>query len=111
MGQVSADVDAVTWEIEATEVASSELDFRGPYLSGPPGGRFIYLSWGVVEAPGRFEMFRRAKIMLDGVPGATMAASRKSGVLLGRLGLTDSKGNPTCAAVRPPLIAWSAARA
>jgi len=27
---------------------------------------------------------------------------------VGRLGLTDPKGNPTCAAVRPPLIEWTA---
>jgi hypothetical protein len=31
------------------------------------------------------------------------------GVLVGRLGLTDAKGNPLCAAVRPPVIEWSAA--
>lgn len=31
------------------------------------------------------------------------------GVLVGRLGLTDPKGNPLCAAVRPPVIEWSAA--
>jgi hypothetical protein len=109
MGQVSADVESVTWVLEATAVPSSEVDFRGPYISGPPGGRFIYLSWGVVEEPGTFEMFRRAKIMLDGVPLDVLTAARASGVLVGRLGLTDPKGNPTCAAVRPPLIEWSAA--
>ena len=54
-------------------------------------------------------MFRRAKIMLDGVPADVMAAARESGVLVGRLGLTDARGNPTCAAVRPPLIEWAAA--
>jgi hypothetical protein len=109
MGQVSADVESVTWEVEATPVPSDVADFRGPYISGPPGNRFIYLSWGVVEEPGRFEMFRRAKIMLDGVPPEVMAAARASGVLVGRLGLTDPKGNPTCAAVRPPLIEWTSA--
>jgi len=31
------------------------------------------------------------------------------GTLVGRLTLTDPKGNPLCASVRPPLIAWSAA--
>jgi hypothetical protein len=29
-------------------------------------------------------------------------------MLVGRLGLTDAKGNPLCAAVRPPVIEWSA---
>src|SRR5918998_1360756 len=33
------------------------------------------------------------------------------GLLVGRLGLTDHNGNPLCAAVRPPLIEWSAGSA
>jgi hypothetical protein len=109
MGRVSADVESVVWELEATPVPSDRADFRGPYVSGPPGGRFIYLAWGVVAEPGSFEMFRRAKIMFDGIPADVMTAARASGTLVGRLGLTDPKGNPTCAAVRPPLIEWAAA--
>ena len=102
MGQVSAGVDSVIWELEATPVPDNPADFRGPYISGPPGGRLIYLSWGVVDRPGSFEMFRRAKIMFDGVPAEVLAAARASGVLVGRLGLTDPKGNPTCAAAPAP---------
>jgi hypothetical protein len=109
MGRVSADVESVIWELEATPVPSGLADFRGPYVSGPPGGRFIYLAWGVVKEPGSFEMFRRAKIMFDGIPADVMAAAHASGSLVGRLSLTDTKGNPTCAAVRPPLIDWAAA--
>jgi len=109
MGQVSAGVESVTWELEASPVPSTTADFRGPYISGPPGNRFIYLCWGVVSEPGKFEMFRRAKIMFDGVPDEALAEARASGVLVGRLGLTDAKGNPTCAAVRPPLIEWKSA--
>jgi hypothetical protein len=111
MGQVSADLESVIWELEATPKASEVADFVGPYISGPPGGRFIYLSWGVVESPGSFEMFRRAKIMFDGIPDDVMTAAQASGLLVGRLGLTDPKGNPTCAAVRPPLIEWTVAEA
>lgn len=107
IGQVSADVDSVIWEVEALPVSSEGGDFRGPYISGPPGGRFIYLAWGVVEEPGSFEMFRRAKVMFDGIPGEVLAAAQESGVLVGRFGLTDPKGNPTCAAMRPPLIEWA----
>ncbi len=109
MGRVSADVDSVAWEIEANPVSAAATDFRGAYISGPPGGRFIYLSWGVVEGPTNFEMFRRAKIMLDAVPPDVMRTSVESGVLVGRLGLTDPKGNPICAAIRPPLIRWTSA--
>jgi hypothetical protein len=111
LGQVRADVESVTWEVDATPVPSAPGDLRGPYISGPPGGRFIYLAWGVVEQPGRFVMFRRAKILLDGVPADVMAEAWASGVLVGRLGLTDERGNPTCAAVRPPLIEWTTADA
>jgi hypothetical protein len=71
------------------------------------GWPLIYLSWGFVEEPGSFEMFRRAKIMFDGIPADMMTAAQESGVLIGRLGLTDPKGNPTCATVRPPLIEWT----
>ena len=85
------------------------IDIRGPYIQGPPGARFIYLSWGTVDDRGTFTLFRRAKLWLDGVPGEVIDDAFELGALVGRLGLTDGKGNPLCAAVRPPLIAWSAA--
>ena len=78
MGRVSADVESVVWELEATPVPSTLSDFRGPYISGPPGGRFIYLAWGVVEQPGSFEMFRRARIMFDGIPADVMTEAQAS---------------------------------
>jgi hypothetical protein len=53
---------------------------------------------GVVDKAGSFEMFRRAKIMFDGIPAEVMTAAHVSGLVIGRLGLTDPKGNPTCAA-------------
>ena len=80
LGQVSAGVDSVTWELEATPSPSNPADMRGPYISGPPNGRFIYVSWGVVDGPGTFEMFRRAKIMFDGILDDVRAAAQTSGV-------------------------------
>ena len=52
-------------------------------------------------------MFRRAKLMLDGVPAEVLAEAAQEGLIVGRLGLTDPKGQPLCAAVRPPVIEWS----
>jgi hypothetical protein len=106
---VRGDAAVAEWELEctATENASG-VDLKGPYLQGGPGARFVYLSWGVVDDAGAFALFRRAKLMLDGVPPAVLGAAVASGVLIGRLGLTDEKGNPRCAAVRPPLIEWTA---
>jgi Family of unknown function (DUF5990) len=43
------------------------------------------------------------------VPPAVLNEAGRVGLLIGRLALTDSKGNPTCSAGRPPTIQWSAA--
>jgi hypothetical protein len=84
------------------------VDLKGPYIQGPRGGRFIYLSWGTVDDPGTFEMFRRAKVWLEAVPLPVVERAVDGGLLVGRLGLTDPKGHPLCASVRPPAIEWAA---
>jgi Family of unknown function (DUF5990) len=95
--------------VDCTAVPSpSSLDLTGPYIQGPPGGRFIYLSWGTVDDAKRFTLFRRAKLWFDGIPPGVIESALDLGLLVGRLGLTDRKGNPLCAAVRPPAIEWSA---
>jgi hypothetical protein len=62
----------------------------------------------VVDEGGAFTMFRRAKLWFDGVPPDIVERALSTGVLVGRLGLTDEDGWPLCASVRPPLIEWSA---
>lgn len=110
LGLVPGDVAAARWELEADVVSPPPtVDLRGPYIQGSPGRRFIYLSWGVGGGPGSFAMFRRAKLWLDAVPADVMAAAVEGGLLVGRLGLTDAKGWPLSASVRPPRIAWSTA--
>lgn len=111
LGVVPGDAPAVTWTLDATVTPAPDgtADVRGPYVQGPPGGRFIYLSWGEVGSPGTFEMFRRAKLWLEAVPAPVLREAAGRGVLVGRLGLTDAKGYPRCASVRPPLIEWLAA--
>jgi Family of unknown function (DUF5990) len=51
---------------------------------------------------------RRAKLWLNAIPPAVIGSALSGGMLVGRLGLTDARGNPLCAAVRPPVIQWSA---
>ncbi|WP_292988725.1 DUF5990 family protein [Mycobacterium sp.] len=103
VGLLPADVPSATWVLECS---AAEGDIRGPQIQGPPGDRFIYLSWGTVDEAGHFTMFRRAKLMLAHVPTAVLAAAA-SGTLVGSLGLTDAKGHPLCARVVPPAIRWS----
>ena len=53
-------------------------------------------------------MFRRAKLMLDAMPAEVLDAAERTGLLVGRLGLTDARGGPLCARVVPPRIIWAA---
>ncbi len=101
---VPAIVSGARWSLECSVRGA---DLTGPYVDGRPGARFIYLSWQRDAANG-YEMFRRAKLMLDAVPGEVLDQAVAGGVLVATLGLTDEKGGPLCAAVRPPLVQWSA---
>lgn len=109
LGLVPADVTSTTWTLDCELVSPPPaVDLRGPQIQGSPGKRFVYITWGVVEPSNPFRMFRRAKIWLDTIPDDTLHAASESGLLIGRLGLSDGKGWPIGAAVRPPRILWSA---
>jgi hypothetical protein len=108
LGLTPGDAPAATWTLECDVVAKpSGIDFKGPHIQGRPHERFIYLSWGTVDSNGTFNMFRRAKLWLDAVDAEVLDAARTSQRLVARLGLTDAKGHPLCASVRPPLVQWS----
>ncbi len=109
VGVLPGDEEAPAWELDCVIARPSpQADLRGPQIQGPPGRRFIYLNWGVVDSVTGFRMFRRAKLQLDVVPAAIMTAAIERGELVGRLALTDDDGWPVCASVRPPRITWSA---
>ena len=109
LGVVPGNASSATWTVDCNvDRLPAGVDLKGPYIQGPPGGRFMYLSWGTVDDAKSFTLFRRAKLWLDAVPPAVIDSAVDLGLLIGRLGLTDRKGHPLCAAVRPPLIEWSA---
>jgi hypothetical protein len=109
LGLVAGDAPSVEWSLDCDVVRSDGgFDFKGPYVSGRPNQRFIYLSWGTVDRPGAFTMFRRAKLWLDALDPAVVERAQRTGRLVGRLGLTDGSGHPLCASVRPPRIEWTA---
>lgn len=89
------------------------LDFRGPFVHGMKGYRFLYLSWGKIGADGNFEMFRRAKLPLTAIDTAQLKSAISSTtetVVEGRLELTDDKGGPICARVADNKIRWQVRR-
>ncbi len=107
---VPADAPEAVWDLDIGVIPDG--DFRGPYVQGRRGERFLYLTWGAVDGVGGFAMFRRAKLMLGAIDAGVVAAAGEPGQrLLATLALTDAKGAPRCAAVRPPAISWTAAPA
>jgi hypothetical protein len=95
--------------VEVVTTADGGIDFRGKAVQGPRGERFLYLSWGEVDAGGGFKMFRRAKLRFDTVPGEELRrALETDGALEAQLPLRDKKGEPICATVRPPVLRWRA---
>jgi hypothetical protein len=53
-------------------------------------------------------MFRRAKLWLETIGDERLQQAIATGAIVeGRLALTDAKGGPLCASVRPPTITWS----
>ena len=98
-----------SWTLDCTAVPTAEgVEVSGPYVQNRLGGRFVYLSWGTVDDSGTFTMFRRAKLMMSDIAPEVLEAASRTGHLTARLRLTDDKGQPRCARVRPPDIIWSA---
>jgi hypothetical protein len=105
---VRADAPEASWEVDVQVVrADGSLDFRGPAVQGKRGDRFLYLTWGEVHADGEFEMFRRAKLMLDRIEPDLVESAVEHGRLDARVDLTGRGGGPRCARVDPPAIEWS----
>jgi hypothetical protein len=105
---VRADRPDARWEVDVEVVAKEGgLDFRGPAVQGKRGDRFIYLTWGNVGDGDAFEMFRRAKLMLDRVEPALIRSAVTTGHLDARVDLTGGDGGPRCARVDPPAVAWT----
>ena len=103
---VPGDAVSASWETDLTVVTSpgqGAPDVRGPAVQGRRGERFTYLTWGTT-AGGGFEVFRRAKLMLNELPD--LVASNP-GAVTARVHLTDDAGMPRCARLRPPAVEWS----
>ncbi|WP_406458988.1 DUF5990 family protein [Streptomyces sp. NBC_00876] len=109
LGLHPGDAPAARWTLDCTAAAGPDgIEITGPYVQNRLGGRFVYLSWGTVDANGLFSMFRRAKLMFADIGADVLEAAVRSGHLTARLPLSDDRGQPRCARIRPPVIEWSA---
>ena len=106
---VPGDSPTARWQIEVGVVRLEDggLDYRGRFVHGPRGDRFLYLNWGNVADDGTFALFRRAKLSLSDLdPALVERALHAHAQLVGTVNLTDSKGNPRCARVTSPDLLW-----
>lgn len=109
IGLVRGDEGEATFDIEVELHVDADgfPDFRGPYVHGRRAERFVYLSWGEVNAEGAFAMFQRLKLPLAPlVDQHGVDAIRGSRRVHAFLELTDPKGRPVAASVRPPWVFW-----
>jgi hypothetical protein len=89
--------------------ADDGYDFTGPSVGGDRTDRNLGLVWGEVPGDGTLTMFRGAKLRLGDVPpGLIKDAMRPGRRLVARVRLTDDRGNPVCARLRPSHLTWSA---
>jgi ankyrin repeat protein len=104
------DAPSVRWTFQITirRHHDGQLDFGGPYVHGARGGRSLGLRWGTLAADGTFDVFRAAKLRFADIDPALIERVLSSGGrLVAELGLTDPRGDPVCASVRPPAVTWS----
>ena len=105
---VPGDVTAAVFEL-TVDVATGRdgrPDFRGPFVHGRPGERFLYLSWGEVGTAGRFEMFRRAKLHLSAISEDVITPARTASAPVEEPSTSPTSAVSRCASIRPPRITW-----
>ena len=105
-----ADRDKVVFQLvfRVAKQADGATGFYGPYAKGTPQERFFYLSWVVKGKYGALTMFRRAKIHLNHLKWPDVERAVKDGrPVRVELSMTDRKGEPLCASVRPGVARWT----
>jgi hypothetical protein len=92
----------LTVEVKGTPETQDLPDFRGPFVQGPAGGRFIYLDIG--SYAGGSGWSGRLKIPLTGI---TWDQVSTGAALQTTVPGTAKNGMPNCATVKP-FAGWAA---
>ena len=82
--------------------ATSTADFRGPFVQGPAGGRFVYIDIGASAGQAGTPISRRLKVPLTGITADMIgrASGTAGAVLEACVPGTGRDGTPACASVK-----------
>jgi Family of unknown function (DUF5990) len=97
----------VDWSRSAPPAAAP--DFRGPFVHGKRGDRFLYLSWGQLDPDGTFTMFRRSKLHLSKIRKKTIVGAMSSvevPLVEVSLDMTDEHNCPICGSAADRALRW-----
>jgi len=99
---VSAEAVAFDFTVAVAPGPSPRL--LGPFVQGPPAGRFVYLCIGQYAGDAASPWARRAKIPLGGLTWPLIDLVRAGGRLEARIAGRARDGSPACAslALLPP---------
>jgi hypothetical protein len=95
------------FSVDVSSGSGVDLDFRGPFVHGERGKRFLYLSWGEVGGDGNFTMFRRAKLPLTSIKREDILGALSSASTLEcAINLTDEARGPICGTIINRAAEW-----
>jgi hypothetical protein len=93
----------VEFPVTVELLARGKVDFRGPFVQGRPGARFVYVNWGTLAGQQDSCWTRRAKIWLRDLPLDDVLRSKDvPDPIPARIRGTAADGGPVCASV--PLL-------
>jgi hypothetical protein len=94
----------VSLEVTAVPKPDHTFDWKGPFVHGRPGERFLYLNWGKQQSTGWLGL-RRAKIPLGRIPTELVeTAVAENHILHGQLSGLAKDDGPVAATVKT--VAW-----
>jgi hypothetical protein len=106
----SRSADAVVFDLQVTvdgRLPDGRLRLLGPFVQGPPGGRFFYLTVGGRTGQGEAPWNGRMKIPLTDLDAPTIEALPEGARLTARVAGRSPKGGPALASVRLLPPGWS----
>jgi hypothetical protein len=93
--------------LRARRNTDGSVNFLGPFAQGPKAERFIYLNWATMNDRVPAVMVGRIKLHLNHITWAAVErAALSDKPLRVKLALTNAKGNPVMASLRPDVARW-----